>query len=128
MNDLKTKSVEAKKVTTTTTTPKANTSEILKSEVKMLKLETTAEKRLKNLENFQKVCTKYNFLKKKSDELNAYMIGRDGLKENIIIENVEGQDFEISNTLIIGEILDLCQNKLFELVEKAEKEVTEFTI
>ncbi len=128
MNDLTTKANGAKTVTPATE-PKANTkTEKLKSEDKKIIIETTAEKRLKNLENFQKVCMKFNFLKKKSDDLNAYMIGRDGLKETLIIENTDGQTFEISNTLIIAEILNLGQNKLFELLEKAEKEVLDFTI
>lgn len=128
MNDLTTKANGVKTVTPATE-PKANTkTEKLKSEDKKIILETTAEKRLKNLENFQKVCMKFNFLKKKSDDLNAYMIGRDGLKETLIIENTDGQTFEISNTLIIAEILNLGQTKLFELLEKAEKEVLDFTI
>lgn len=128
MTDLKTKKNEEKKPTAPIESDKAKTTKLQESEQKMPILESTAEKRLKNLENFKKVCEKYNFLKKKLDELTSYLVSRDGLKESITIENTDGQDFEISNTLIIGEILDLCQSKLFDLVEKAEKEVTTFQI
>lgn len=128
MSDLTTKATEANKVTSATATSKANKTENQKNAFKMPIIETTAEKRLKNLENFQKLCGKYNFIKMKSDELSAYLVGRDGLKETVIIENTDGQTFEISNTLIIGEILELSQNKLIELLEKSEKEVTDFKI
>lgn len=128
MTELKTKKSEEKKPNFSAELEKAKTTKQAESELKIVKLESTAEKRLKNLENFKKVCEKYNFLKKKLDELTSYLVGRDGLKESITIENTDGQDFEISNTLIIGEILDLCQSKLFDLVEKAEKEVTTFEI
>ena len=128
MTDLTTKANGVKTVTAVSETKANNKTEKMKVDEKKLIIETTAEKRLKNLENFQKVCMKFNFLKKKSDDLNAYMIGRDGLKETLIIENTDGQTFEISNTLIIAEILNLGQTKLFELLEKAEKEVLDFNI
>lgn len=128
MNDLTTKANGAKTVTPATDAKTNGKTEISKVEAKKLILETTAEKRLKNLENFQKVCMKFTFLKKKSDDLSAYMVGRDGLKETLIIENTDGQTFEISNTIIIGEILNLGQTKLFELLDKAEKEVLNFNI
>lgn len=128
MNDLTTKANGAKTVTPATDAKANGKTEISKVEAKKLILETTAEKRLKNLENFQKVCMKFTFLKKKSDDLSAYMVGRDGLKETLIIENTDGQTFEISNTIIIGEILNLGQTKLFELLDKAEKEVLNFNI
>ena len=67
-------------------------------------------------------------LKQKADELNAYNIGRDGLKEKITIENTDGMKFEISNSVIIGKILTLCANELNDLVENSEKEVLNFTV
>ena len=111
------------------TDKKANTKEeTLKNVVKPINLETTAEKRIKNAEHFQKICEKHTFLKQKADELNAYNIGRDGLKEKITIENTDGMEFDISNSVIIGKILTLCANELNDLVEKSEKEVLNFTV
>lgn len=128
MNDLTTKANGTKTVLPATE-PKANTkTDNSKVDAKKLILETTAEKRLKNLENFQKVCGKFNFLKTKSDELNSYLLGRDGMREKIIIECSDGEDFEISNSAIIGKVLQLCQTELFELLEKAEKEVLNYQI
>ena len=111
------------------TDKKANSKEeTQKNVVKAINLETTAEKRIKNAEHFQKICEKHTFLKHKSDELNAYNIGRDGLKEKITIENTDGMEFEISNSVIIGKILTLCANELNDLVENSEKEVLNFTV
>ena len=128
MNDLTTKANGAKTVTPATAT-KANAKiENGKVEQKTLKLETTAEKRIKNLSIFGKICEKHDFLKEKSDELNAYLVGRDGLKETISIENTNGMTLEISNSGIITEVLKLCQVKLFSLLEESEKEVLNFEI
>lgn len=128
MNDLTTKANGAKTVAPATD-PKANAkSENGKHELKMPKLETTAEKRIKNLENFQSLCHKFNFLKKKTDDLNAYLIGRDGLKETLIIENTDGKTFEISNSRIIEKILLISQEELFNLLEGTETEVLKFQI
>lgn len=127
MNDL-TKSANGLKTVNPATDPKANgKSENPKLDAKALILETTVEKRIKNLENFNKLCLRHNYLKQKNDKLSSYLIGRDGLRETLTIE-CEGEDFEISNTAIIGDILELCQNKLFDLLEKSEKEVLDFKI
>ncbi|MGV8914399.1 MAG: hypothetical protein ACOH1X_03010 [Kaistella sp.] len=128
MNDLTTKANGEKKVSSATE-PKANAkSENTKSVSVLPKLETSAEKRIKNLENFQALCHKFNFLKKKSDDLNAYLVGRDGLKETLIIENTDGKTFEISNTRIIEKILLISQSELFDLLDNTEKQVLQFDI
>ncbi|MEI7486754.1 MAG: hypothetical protein WCJ72_04995 [Chryseobacterium sp.] len=128
MNDLTNKANGVKTVTPATDAKANVKTEIVKIETKMINLETTAEKRIKNAENFSQICKKHNFLKEKSDELNAYVIGRDGIKETIKIKNAEQVSFEISNTFIIGKILSLCQTELFEMVDKSEKEVLEFIV
>ena len=67
-------------------------------------------------------------MKSKADDLASYLIARDGLKETLIIENTDGQTFEISNSNIIEEILVLSQNKIFNLLEDSEKKVVDFII
>ena len=117
MNDLQTKANGANKVPPATD-PKANAkSTTVKSETILPKLETSAEKRIKNLENFQALCSKFNFLKHKSDDLNAYLVGRDGLKETLIIENTDGKTFEMSNSRIIEKILLIAQEELYNLLD-----------
>ncbi|UJF29917.1 hypothetical protein L0B70_00545 [Kaistella sp. 97-N-M2] len=128
MNDLTAKANGAKTVPPATDA-KANAKDAnAKNELKIPKLETTAEKRIKNLENFQALCHKFNFLKKKSDDLNSYLVGRDGLKETLIIENTDGKTFEISNSRIIEKILLISQDELFSLLEGTETEVLKFQI
>lgn len=128
MSELTTKANGAKKVTPATE-PQANAKPTnVKNEVSSIKIETTAEKRIKNLEHFEKICRKHNFLKEKADDLNAYLISRDGLKENLAIQNTDGQVFEISNSHIISEILTLCQEKLHNLLDESEKEVINYKI
>ena len=128
MNDLTTKANGEKKVSSATDQKANAKSENTKSVSVLPKLETSAEKRIKNLENFQSLCHKFNFLKKKSDDLNAYLVGRDGLKETLIIENTDGKTFEISNSRIIEKILLISQSELFDLLDGTEKEVLKFDI
>lgn len=128
MSDLTTKANGAKTVTPATDTNANAKNETQKVDAKALKLETSAEKRIKNLENFQALCGKYGFLKVKSDNLNSYLVSRDGLKETLIIENTDGLTFEISNSRIISKILLIAQSELFELLDAAEKEVLNFNI
>ena len=96
MNALDTKANGVKTVIPATDKKANSKEETQKNVVKAINLETTAEKRIKNAEHFQKICEKHTFLKNKADELNAYNIGRDGLKEKITIENTDGMEFEIS--------------------------------
>lgn len=128
MSDLQTKANGANKVTPATD-PKENAKSANgKSENIFPKLETSAEKRIKNLENFQALCGKFNFLKLKSDELGAYLVGRDGLKETLILENSDGKTFEISNSRIIEKILLIAQEELYNLLDGSEQEVLKFQI
>lgn len=128
MTQLTQKANEAKKVTSATTTETAKQGENTKKADLKAIFETTAEKRIKNHQLFMKICEKYNFLKVKSDKLNAYLVGRDALKESVIIENSDGQTFEIGNSVIISKILEVCQSELFRLLEESEKEVLNFNI
>ena len=85
------------------TDKKANAKEeTQKNVLKPINLETTAEKRIKNAEHFQKICEKHTFLKNKADELNAYNIGRDGLKEKITIENTTEWSLKFLTLLLLA--------------------------
>ena len=128
MSTLTAKENAEKKVTAPTHTKENAKTNQSKVDTVLPKIETTAEKRIKNLENFQALCSKFNFLKHKSDDLNAYLIGRDGLKETLIIENTDGKTFEISNSRIIGKILLIAQEELFTLLDNSEKEVLNYHI
>ena len=128
MNELTTKATEAKKVPSATDTKANVKSENAKKESLKPILEGSAEKRIKNLEHFEKICQKHNFLMKKADALGSYLLSRDGLKETLIVENTDGQTFEINNSNIIEEILILCQNKIFGLLDNSEKAVVDFKI
>lgn len=128
MSTLTTKENAEKKVTASTETKENAKSTNGKNENILPKLETSAEKRIKNLENFQALCGKFNFLKLKSDELGAYLVGRDGLKETLILENSDGKTFEISNSRIIEKILLIAQEELYYLLDGSEQEVLKFQI
>lgn len=88
----------------------------------------TAEQRIRNAENFQKLAEKHTFLTQKSDELNSFMVGRDGLREKAIIMNDNQQTFEISNTQVIEEVLNLCSAKLDHLITESKEQILNFPI
>ena len=99
-----------------------------KEEIKQLINPVSADQRLKNAELFSKMAEKYTFLKRKQDELQSYMVGRDGLKEKVIIKCEGCEDFEVSNSLIINEILEISAEKLENLVKESENEILNFNI
>ena len=88
----------------------------------------TAEQRIKNAENFKILTNKFAHLKQKSDELNRFKISSDGTKEKIYLENAEGFKFEVSNSKIIDETLNLLENTLNTILSNTEKEVQNFVI
>ncbi|AQX08049.1 hypothetical protein [Elizabethkingia ursingii] len=139
MNALTTKKEEVKTVATSAsvaTVAKNGKTENAKNDVLQGKKEvldkiftpTTADDRLKNLNLFQKLAEKHNFLKDKADTLNAYMIGRDGMKEKLSIKSDCGMEFQISNSNIIEEILILCTSKLDKMMEESNTQILTFNI
>ncbi|WP_411898621.1 hypothetical protein [Elizabethkingia bruuniana] len=139
MNTLTTKKEEVKTVATSAsvaTVAKNGKTENAKNEVLQGKKEvldkifapTTAEDRLKNFNLFQKLGEKHTFLKDKADTLNAYMIGRDGMKERLSIKSDCGMEFQISNSNIIEEILTLCSSKLDKMIEESNTQILTFKI
>ena len=139
MNALQQKGDEAKKVASSTelaTVAKNGKAEDLKNQQLQEKKEqinkilapTTAEQRIKNHVNFTTLVDKHKFLTEKADNHNAYMIGRDGMKEKLSIKSDSGMSFEISNSNIIEEILILCGNKLAKMLDDSNKQILTFEI
>lgn len=87
-----------------------------------------AEQRIKNLEILQKMADKHKFLKEKRDSLNSFMVSRDGMKERLIIMNDNNENFEITNGVIISELLEICSQKLDEMLEESNNQITSFQI
>lgn len=139
MNALQQKGDEAKKVASSTelaTVAKNGSNENAKNQQLQEKKEqinklfapTTAEQRIKNHTNFTTLVDKHRFLTEKADNHNAYMIGRDGMKEKLSIKSDSGMTFEISNSNIIEEILLLCGDKLGKMLEESNKQILAFDI
>ena len=139
MSALTTKKEDVKTVATSAdvaTVAKNGKSENIKNEVLQSKKEVldkifspaTADDRLKNLNLFQKLAEKHLFLKDKADNLNAYMIGRDGMKEKLSIKSDCGMEFQISNSNIIEEILLLCASKLDNMMDESNSQILTFQI
>lgn len=99
-----------------------------KEELSKILSPVSAEQRIKNLEILQKMADKHKFLKEKRDSLNAFMVARDGMKERLIIMNDNHENFEITNGVIISELLDICSQKLDEMLEESNKQITAFQI
>lgn len=99
-----------------------------KEQINKMLAPTTAEQRIKNHVNFTTLVDKHKFLTEKADNHNAYMIGRDGMKEKLSIKSDSGMSFEISNSNIIEEILILCGNKLAKMLDDSNKQILTFEI
>lgn len=91
-------------------------------------LQPTAESRLKKLETFKILATKHKHLVGKSDDLQNFIASSDGMKEKVILKNSQGFEFEVSNSSVIGKIIDVMETELTEITRISEKQVLEFSI
>ena len=139
MNALKEKGNDVKKVAssadvaTVANSAKSETSknsklQDKKTEIAKMLTPATAEQRIQNHNIFKKMVEKHEFLTEKADNLNAYMVGRDGMKEKLSIHSDSGMDFEISNSNIIEEILNLCAQRLDEKIFDSKTDILTFEI
>jgi hypothetical protein len=115
-----------KKADVSTVVQPVKSSEV--SEAKVIILKPTAEDRIRRLENFLLLTKKFQHLKTKKDELNAFLISSDGQKEKLVLKNSEGYILEVSNSEVIMETTKLMEKILDNLLAKAEKEVQEFEV
>lgn len=88
----------------------------------------SVDTRIKSVGNLQKLVDKHLFLKEKADDLTAFNVSRDGLKEKITITGDNNNIIEISNTVVIDKILFVCENTLDELLVESEEQIVNFKI
>ena len=88
----------------------------------------SAESRIKRMHNFGILAKKHEFLKKKSEELNSFIISSDGTKEKIFLENAEGFKFEVTNTQVVEQVVDTIKMQLDVFLTASEKEILEYSI
>lgn len=107
---------------------KNNDLEVKKQELDKILNPISVDARIKNVGNLQKLVDKHIFLKEKADELTAFLVGRDGLKEKLTISSDRDTIIEISNSVVIEKILSVCENTLDELLETSENQIVSFSI
>ena len=91
-------------------------------------LSPSAGARIKKLENFQILAKKHDFLQQKRNSLDTFIISSDGTKEKVILKNAEGYEFEVSNSQVVEQVLEVIQKNLETFVSKSEKEILAFQI
>jgi hypothetical protein len=91
-------------------------------------LNPSATARIKKLENFQLLAKKHDFLAQKRNHLEQFIISSDGTKEKVILKNAEGFEFEVSNSQVVEQVLEVIQKNLDAFIEKSEREVLSFQI
>lgn len=101
---------------------------VKKTEAIIKSFAPSAEERIKNAENFKILTNKYAHLKSKSEELKKFKISSDGTKEKIYLENSEGFKFEVSNSKIIENTLNLLEDTLNTILLDTEQQVQNFII
>lgn len=123
-----TETAKASQKVTNAQKPSNTTLEAKKEELKQILTPTTAEQRLKNLDHFKKLAEKHKFLANKHDELTAFRISKDGMREKIVMMSEDETVLEINNPLIIDEVLNLCETKLSDLLRESENQIIAFEI
>lgn len=122
--ETKTKEAKAKKSATTEKIKVAEKSGTRLADI----INPTAEGRIKKLENFQLLADKHNFLQKKKNEVDRFIVSSDGTKEKITLSNSRGFNLEVSNSQVVEEIIDLISEKLQLFIDASEKEILRYNI
>ena len=60
--------------------------------------------------------------------MTAFRISKDGMREKIVMMSEDDTVLEINNPLIIDEVLNLCENKLSDLLKESENQILAFEI
>lgn len=119
-----------KKVTAAVEVPKAEKAvQMEKASAKVRDIfSPSADGRIKKLENFQLLASRYNFLKNKQDELERFILSSDGTKEKVVLSNASGFSIEVSNTQVVEKVQNLVQAELEAFLKLSEKEIVNFQI
>jgi hypothetical protein len=91
-------------------------------------LKPTAEDRIKNARNFAHLSERFEFLKGKSDDLKSFQVANAQTNTRLLLENQKGQKFEISNSNVIGKVLQKAAEELNILLLETENEILNFAI
>lgn len=106
-----------------------NSNSVEKSNTKIDEvLKPTAESRLKKLENFKILAERHNFLSKKNDDLQKFIVSSDGTKEKLSLSNAQGFSFEVSNSQVLEKCLYVIKEELQKITSHSEQEVLKFQI
>lgn len=91
-------------------------------------LNPSASHRIKRMENFKLLAERHQFLTKKKDELDKFIISSDGTKERIVLKNAESYEFEVSNSQVVEKVVAVMQEELDLFINRSEKEVLSYNI
>lgn len=86
----------------------------------------TAEQRRRSLKQLNLMDAKLIWLQNKQDELNSFEISNEGTKESIVLSNASGFKFEVHNTMIIQQVLELLRNQVETKISETQKEIATF--
>jgi len=88
----------------------------------------SAEQRLKNLGDFQVLGKRYEFLQKKKSELKTFSVSNDETQEKLKLTNASGFSFELSNSNVIAEVVEVISLHLGKKMQSTEEEILNFAI
>lgn len=89
---------------------------------------TTAQDRIKRLEQFQALSTRFEKLKEKENDLKVFKAGNDKMSANVKLHNSQGNEVLISNSFVIEKIIVAAETELNILITETENEILNFVI
>lgn len=88
----------------------------------------TAEERITNAENFKILTTRFEFLKRKDEELKRFTLQNSGTNAKLVLKNQAGQDFEVTNSDVIAKAITVMGDELTKMLNATRDEVVSFAI
>jgi len=121
------KSVKSEEKASDAKTTKPETVEQAKKEISSI-LGANVNTRLNRLETLQILADKFNAVNKSYDELTHFMAGNDQTNASMKFASASNYSFTLRNPVIIDKILGFVEREFSDIVDKAEKEILNFTI
>jgi len=91
-------------------------------------LNPTAEGRIKKMQNMLILADKHEFLQKKKDELEKFILSSDGTQEKITLSNAKGFSLDISNSQVVEEVTEVVTKIIERFLSESEKTILNYSI
>lgn len=88
----------------------------------------SANERILRADNFKIITDRFQVLKQRQDDLTKLLLSKDGSRETLTIKNQNGKSYEVTNSQVISDVVELLKTKGEAALKATEQEIVDFKI